>query len=76
LRRCAFPRPHRSAVITRAQRSVRGVTVIDPIGMFCPRDLCPAVIGNVLVWRSSAHMTATYSGTMSRWLERRLPALR
>jgi hypothetical protein len=76
LRRCAFPRPRRPAMITRAQRSVRGVTVIDPIGMFCPRDLCPAVIGNVLVWRSSAHMTATYSATMSRWLERRLPALK
>jgi hypothetical protein len=76
LRACAFPRAARSDVITNAQRSVPGITVIDPIKMLCPRRLCPAVIGNVLVWRRMAHITATYSGTMSRWLERELPALK
>lgn len=78
LRRCAFATPQRLTrpdVISRALASVDGVQVIDPLAEFCPRTLCPAVIGNVLVWRSGAHVTATYSGTMARWLSRRLPAL-
>ena len=76
LRHCAFgkrtamPSPD---VITRAVGRVAGVTVVDPTSQLCPRRLCPAVIGDVLVWRNTAHLTATYAGTMARWLGRRLP---
>ena len=44
--------------------------VIDPLPELCPTRLCPAVIGDVLVWRGEAHITATYAATMARWLGR------
>jgi SGNH domain-containing protein len=76
LRRCAFVRPAartRPDAISRAMARVRGVTLVDPLPELCPRRLCPAVIGDVLVWRRGAHLTATYTATMWRWLERELP---
>jgi hypothetical protein len=77
LRRCAFARPRavgQPDPISRALDRVDGVKVLDPLPELCPRSLCPAVIGNVLVWRRLAHVTGTYSGTMSRWLARQLPS--
>jgi peptidoglycan/LPS O-acetylase OafA/YrhL len=41
-----------------------GFTAIEPRGWFCTGSGCPAIVGNVLVYRNSSHMTATYS----RWL--------
>jgi hypothetical protein len=76
LRRCAFARPRpvgQADTISRALARVDGATVLDPLPELCPRSLCPAVIGDVLVWRRLAHLTGTYSGTMSRWLARHLP---
>jgi hypothetical protein len=76
LRDCAFDRPAalaRPDAFTRAIASVEGVQLIDPLAQFCPRRLCPAVIGDVLVYRGEAHITATYAATMARWLERTLP---
>jgi hypothetical protein len=78
LRRCAFARPRpvgQADVISRELERVDGVRVLDPLPELCPRSLCPAVIGDVLVWRRLAHVTGTYSGTMSGWLARRLPSL-
>jgi hypothetical protein len=75
LRRCAFTRPPgrtRPDTFSRAALSVRGVEHVDPLPELCPQRLCPAVIGDVLVWRGEAHLTATYAGTMARWLGRRL----
>ena len=40
-----------------------------------PRELCPAVIGDVLVYRNSGHLTATYARSLTPWLSRRLPVL-
>jgi hypothetical protein len=61
--------------ITVAARGVPGTRVIDPTGQFCAGTLCPAVIGDVLVYRNSGHVTATYTATMAPWLGRRLPPL-
>jgi SGNH domain-containing protein len=75
LRRCAFPRRPavaRSAAIAAAVRRA-GVAVIDPVRRFCLATLCPAVIGDVLVYRNSGHITATYAGTLAPWLDRQLP---
>jgi len=52
---------------------VRGVDVIDPTDRFCLAARCPAVIGNVLVYRRTGHMTATYAATLAPWLDERLP---
>jgi hypothetical protein len=40
------------------------VTTIDPTRWLCTSTTCPAVVGNILVYRDATHMSATYS----RWL--------
>jgi hypothetical protein len=45
-----------------------GVTrILDPREQLCGRGACAAVIGNVLVYRNSGHLTATYAATMATW---------
>lgn len=51
-----------------------GVAVVDPLPVLCPGGRCPAVIGDVLVYRDNNHITATYSRTLGPWLSRRLPS--
>ncbi len=75
LRRCAFPRRPavaRSAATRRAVDRLPGVRAIDATDRFCLAALCPAVIGDVLVYRQTGHVTATYIRTLRPWLERRL----
>jgi peptidoglycan/LPS O-acetylase OafA/YrhL len=75
LRQCAFPRAEAFVPVPVERRAVDaapGVKLIDPTNRFCPGNLCPAVIGDVLVYRNSAHITATYSRTLAGWLGRRL----
>ena len=43
--------------------------VIDPTDRFCLADACPAVIGDVLVYRNTGHITATYTATLAPWLD-------
>ncbi|HMM48720.1 MAG TPA: acyltransferase family protein [Miltoncostaeaceae bacterium] len=77
LGRCAFSRLDGYSVPsanTRAARAVRGVELIDSRPVLCPATRCPAVIGNVLVYRNTSHLTATYVATLTDWLSRRLPA--
>lgn len=47
-------------------------SVVDLSDRFCVDDICPAVIGNVLVYRDSHHITATYSRLLSDDLDERL----
>ena len=43
-----------------------GTQVLDMTDSFCSADICPAVIGNVIVYRdTNSHMTATYVKTLS-----------
>ncbi len=77
LRDCAFARRdafRHAPVNARAARRVAGVRAINPTPLFCPGRLCPAVIGDVLVYRNTAHITATYMESAAPWIERRLPA--
>jgi len=76
LRRCAFARRPASAkarAVSDALRGVDGVRMLDPTDLLCLEDLCPSVIGDVLVYRNSGHLTASFAATMGPWLERRLP---
>ena len=78
LRRCAFargPAVARAATIQAAVERRPGARVIDPTSQFCLARTCPAVIGDVLVYRNSGHITASFMATMRPWLERH-PALR
>ncbi len=56
-----------------AAAEVPGVRLIDPTPMLCEDGTCPAVIGNALVYRNGAHLTATYASGLSGWLEGALP---
>jgi peptidoglycan/LPS O-acetylase OafA/YrhL len=49
------------------------VRLIDPNGILCPRRRCPTVMGNVLVYRDTYHMSATFARTLAPWLMRHLP---
>ncbi len=49
-----------------AAQQVPGTFVIDLTPHYCRADQCPAVIGNVVVFRdSSAHITATFAQTLA-----------
>jgi hypothetical protein len=79
LRRCAFARRPASAkarAVSDALRGVDGVRMLDPTDLLCLEDLCPSVIGDVLVYRNSGHLTASFAATMGPWLGRRLPPSR
>ncbi len=76
LKKCAIPRSKAfdyPPVNARAARDVRGVSLIDPNPVLCLKKECPAVIGNVLVYRNGTHLTATYVRTLTPWLGKRLP---
>ncbi|MGE5282724.1 MAG: acyltransferase family protein [Chloroflexota bacterium] len=71
LRACAFRRVRRSnrEFDVRAADVAPGVTLLDLTPEVCPKNLCRAVIGNALVYRDRFHLTATFTRTLSPWLE-------
>jgi len=50
---------------------VRSAEFLD---YFCDEESCPAVIGNVLVYRDPNHVTSTYMGQLTDRLREALPA--
>ncbi|ROS27937.1 acyltransferase family protein [Cellulomonas sp. PhB150] len=66
---CETPREKgaaRSAVGAQERAAKQAdVPLIDLTDAICPAPACPAIIGNVLVWRDSHHMTATYARTLA-----------
>ncbi|AEV88175.1 acyltransferase 3 [Actinoplanes sp. SE50] len=74
INRCG--KPATSALRGPAQRSVlpglTGVTVVDPDPWLCT-DFCPPVIGNVLAYRDSNHLTTTFAQTVAPLLDAALP---
>ena len=76
LKRCTFPKSKALAfppVNPLAAAEVEGVRLIDPTPMMCPEKECPSVIGDALVYRNGAHLTATYVRTLTPWLGKQLP---
>lgn len=61
-----------SEPVGMAQERVPEVPLIDMNDALCNDKVCPAVIGNVVVWRDRHHMTATYSRMLAPTLEQRL----
>ena len=49
------------------------VSMIDPMPILCPDNLCHGVMGNALVYRDSYHLSATFARTLAPWVQRRLP---
>jgi peptidoglycan/LPS O-acetylase OafA/YrhL len=64
LLKCAFPRDAAISGIGADQAAATvgldGVHLIDLTDAICPDDQCPAVIGGVLIYRDSHHVTGTY----------------
>lgn len=48
--------------------------VVDLTDRYCTEDVCPAVIGNVVVYRDLDHVTSSYGATLTPDVERRLTA--
>ena len=46
-----------------------GVTAVPTRQWFCASTICPAVIGNVVVYFDGSHMTATYARTLVPYLD-------
>jgi peptidoglycan/LPS O-acetylase OafA/YrhL len=76
--RCVVPAadsialPDRQVLVDRTART-NGVRVVDPVPWFCTADVCPAVVGNVLVWRDDDHITTKYASMLVPLLSARLP---
>ena len=51
------------------------VGVLDFTDEFCTHGFCPAVIGNVLVYRDKHHVSDTYVGTLAPVFQERLVRL-
>lgn len=63
---CATPRGKALQLPTIKQEDAaaaadEGAEVLDPTSWFCTRTECPAVVGNIVVYRDDAHMTPEYS---------------
>ncbi len=70
LRSQAFGAPYvqRRDYTAAALRSA-GITMIDPLDWMCSAQRCPTVIGNVLVYRDSSHITDTFSRALAPIVE-------
>jgi hypothetical protein len=62
-----------TAIETAAQR-VDSATVLDLNPLICTSKLCPPVVGNVVVYRDTHHLTKTYTLSVTPYLERALLA--
>ncbi|WP_433048506.1 acyltransferase family protein [Dactylosporangium sp. CS-033363] len=65
--------PSRRAAIQNAARE-RGVTVLDPADWFCTATVCPAIVGDTLVYRDGSHVTSTYVRLLTPLLAAALPS--
>ncbi len=59
----AYLAPGRLPALAAALAAAR-ITAVNPVDWFCTTQGCPAVVGDILVYRDGSHMTAHYS----RWL--------
>lgn len=57
--------------ITKRAWTNSGLSVIDSATLLCA-DKCPAIVGNVQVWRDTHHITHDYSKLIAPWLEKSL----
>lgn len=53
-----------ASVLTEAARDLPGVRVLDLTDWICGPEVCPAVVGNVVVYRNN-HLTNTYVKSLS-----------
>jgi peptidoglycan/LPS O-acetylase OafA/YrhL len=64
------------AVIERRVAEQAGVPLIDVAARICVDNPCPAVVDNMIVYRDSHHLTATFARSLGPDLERLLKQVR
>jgi len=64
--------PEQRAIFQAYARSTE-VTVIDPVGWLCS-DICPAVLGNTVVYRDNSHLSTAYAELLAPLLGPKLSA--
>jgi hypothetical protein len=78
IRPCATPRSRayttHLAIESRAANQA-GIPLVDIAGKICSTDPCPAVVNKMIIYRDYHHLTATFSRSLTRALERRLEPL-
>jgi hypothetical protein len=65
---CSRPKSEvlgRADPLVVAANNTPGVYLIDMNDSICTTERCPPVIGNVLVWRDSHHLTGSYVWTLT-----------
>lgn len=60
--------------VAAAAAADESVVLLDFDRFICPGDSCPMVIGNVVVWRDSNHITNTYVETLADEFARQFEA--
>lgn len=81
LEKCTFDRAEGTersgaSVQVPAAERVPGTQTVDMADAICPTETCVPIIGNVLVFRQTSHITDTYARTLTPELARRLiPAI-
>ncbi|MGB3634915.1 MAG: acyltransferase family protein [Rubrobacteraceae bacterium] len=76
LEECATPREvafNYPPVNVRAAKEVEDATLVDPTPVLCLENTCPAVMGDVMVYRNGDHITSTYVRSLAPWLGEQLP---
>ncbi|MBA2696735.1 MAG: acyltransferase [Actinobacteria bacterium] len=75
---CSFPASQGRGTpsLRTASERLPGVQFVDPSPWLCLDQVCPAVIGNVLVYRQGSHITAAYAETMAAVLRFELVSAR
>lgn len=58
--------------VMNAAQGQPGVGTIDFTQYLCTKDECPAVIGNVVVYRDAHHLTETFVNTLAPYVEKEL----
>lgn len=68
---CVIPRQQaeRTDITELAAKSVPGVVSVNMNDFICSAETCSPVVGNLIVFRDSHHLTATYSRALGPLLE-------
>ena len=69
---CAFEATYPTREVQSAAARATGAVVLDLSELICPGGKCPAVIGDVLVYRQGSHLTRTYVSTLTEPLHAQL----
>ena len=55
----------RHQAINQALQKLGGVTLVNPADWICADNTCPAVVGNLLVFRDQSHLSVEFSGWLT-----------